>query len=175
MKRLISMMKVRNSERRVASGDLGRAKPRPGRRIPNGLGTLLPVTSKPTISIVRVLMFLVLSFGMLTGKMLTLLASPLAPLQRRGESPLVNSMRIFVKFFILVGAEFRFDFAQPKSHWPRLRSAQVGSARPKLHFAPRLSHLAHKKKEKDLRLPLLILTEYKKNQSSSTCCFDLNS
>ena len=62
---------------RVASGDLGRAKPRPGRRIPNGLGTLLPVTSKPTISIVRVLMFLVLSFGMLTGKMLTLLASPL--------------------------------------------------------------------------------------------------
>ena len=71
-----------SSKWRVASGDLGRAKPRPGRRIPNGLDTLLPVTSKPTISIVRVLMFLVLSFGILT-----LLASPLAPLQRRGEYP----------------------------------------------------------------------------------------
>ena len=64
------------------------------------------VTSKPTISIVRVLMFLVLSFGMLTRKMLTLLASPLTPLQRRGESLLVNAMRIFVKLFILVSAEF---------------------------------------------------------------------
>ena len=88
-------------EGRGAKGDLGRAKPRPGRRIPNGLDTLLPVTSKPTISIVGVLMFLVLSFGILT-----LLASPLAPLQRRGESLLVNAMRIFVKFFILVSAEF---------------------------------------------------------------------
>ena len=48
-----------------------------------------------------VLMFLGLSFGMLTSS-----ASPLAPLQRRGESPLVNAMRIFVKFFILVSAEF---------------------------------------------------------------------
>jgi len=120
-----------SSKWRVASGDLGRAKPRPGRRIPNGLDTLLPVTSKPTISIVRVLMFLVLSFGMLTRKMLTLLASPLAPLQRRGESLLVNAMSFFAKGFNLVGLEFRFDFAQPKSHWPRLRSAQVGSARPK--------------------------------------------
>ena len=55
---------------------------------------LVPVTSKPTISIVRVLMFLVLSFGMLT-----LLASPLALLQRRGESLLVNAMRVFVKDF----------------------------------------------------------------------------
>ena len=61
--------------------------------------------SKPTISIVgvqwMVLMFLGLSFGMLTSS-----ASPLAPLQRRGESLLVNAMRIFMKFFILVSAEF---------------------------------------------------------------------
>ena len=51
---------------------------------------LVLVMSKPTISIVGpnwvVLLFFLLSFRMLTVKMLTRLASPLAPLQRRGES-----------------------------------------------------------------------------------------